>query len=129
MHTHLRVARPTQSLERVARMYEEGLGLERLGSFADHEGFDGVMLGLPGAGYHLELTSEKGRPHSEPPSKENLLVLYIPDSREWRSGCERMLRAGFREVSAYNPYWDRCGRTFEDPDGYRVVLQRDAWQP
>jgi hypothetical protein len=22
---------------------------------------------------------------------------------------------------------DRCGLTFEDPDGYRVVLQRAAW--
>ena len=24
-------------------------------------------------------------------------------------------------------YWDRCGRTFEDLDGYRVVLQNAAW--
>ncbi len=24
-------------------------------------------------------------------------------------------------------YWDRQGITFEDPDGYRVVLQRTDW--
>lgn len=25
------------------------------------------------------------------------------------------------------PYWDRKGKTFEDPDGYRVVLQQSSW--
>jgi hypothetical protein len=31
-------------------------------------------------------------------------------------------------VKAFNPYWDRKGRTFADPDGYRVVLQNAAWE-
>jgi len=39
-----------------------------------------------------------------------------------------MRAAGFLVVTAYNPYWDRAGHTFEDPDGYRVVLQHQAWQ-
>jgi len=30
-------------------------------------------------------------------------------------------------VPSFNPYWDRDGVTFEDPDGYRVVVQRAAW--
>jgi len=38
-----------------------------------------------------------------------------------------MLAAGFRQVASFNPYWDRCGRTFEDFDGYRVVLQNAEW--
>ena len=38
-----------------------------------------------------------------------------------------MLAAGFTEVESFNPYWRACGRTFEDPDGYRTVLQNDAW--
>jgi len=37
-----------------------------------------------------------------------------------------MRRAGFVEVAS-NPHWERAGRTFEDLDGYRVVLQRAAW--
>jgi len=37
------------------------------------------------------------------------------------------LAAGFVEVKSFNPYWDKLGRTFEDHDGYRVVLQRAAW--
>jgi hypothetical protein len=37
-----------------------------------------------------------------------------------------MLAAGFVPVPSFNPYWDRAGLTFEDPDGYRVVLQNAA---
>ena len=38
-----------------------------------------------------------------------------------------MAAAGFREVESFNPYWAAKGRTFEDPDGYRTVLQNAAW--
>jgi hypothetical protein len=38
-----------------------------------------------------------------------------------------MRAAGFPPVPSFNPYWDRDGLTFEDPDGYRVVLQHGAW--
>jgi hypothetical protein len=54
---HLRVARPPDDLEPLARLYAEGLGL------------------------------------------------------------------GFTPVKSWNPYWDDRGRSFEDPDGYRVVIQ------
>ena len=47
----LRIARPTDQLDDVARMYTEGLGFEVLGRFQDHDGFDGVMLGVPGAAW------------------------------------------------------------------------------
>jgi hypothetical protein len=40
--------------------------------------------------------------------------------------CKLMVAAGFRVVPSSNPYWDRTGRTFEDVDGYRVVLQKSA---
>ncbi len=54
-------------------------------------------------------------------------MLYIEDTVEWAAACHRMESAGFRPVTAYNPYWDRSGRTFQDPDGYRVVLQQGNW--
>jgi YycE-like protein len=41
--------------------------------------------------------------------------------------CARMLAAGFQRVPSYNPYWEAQGQTFEDLDGYRVVLQNIAW--
>lgn len=119
----LRIARPTDRLEALALMYERGLGLARLGAFQDHEGFDGIMLGRPDAGWHLEFTHERGRSAGGAPSAEHLLVLYLPDDAEWRAASERMLSAGFVEVASHNPYWETRGTTFEDIDGYRVVLQ------
>lgn len=129
MQTTLRVARATDRLEEVVRFYVEGLGLGQLGSFENHEGFDGVMLGSPGAPYHLEFTHQRGHLVGDAPTKEDLLVFYLPDKGEWTSAVDRMEAAGYQSVPSLNPYWDRHGRTFEDPDGYRVVLQNAAWSP
>ena len=60
MPPHLRVARPTDHMDDVIRFYRDGLGLEMLGAFEDHAGFDGVMLGQAGAAYHLEFTRRRG---------------------------------------------------------------------
>jgi catechol 2,3-dioxygenase-like lactoylglutathione lyase family enzyme len=125
----LRVARPTDRLPEIAAMYARGLGLDVLGRFEDHDGFDGVMLGRPEDAFHLEFTTRRGHAAEGAPSGEHLLVLYEPDAAAWSAACERMLAAGFREVAAHNPYWDVRGRTFEDLDGYRVVLQNTAWPP
>ena len=123
----MRVARPTDRLDEVVRFYVVGLGLEKLGSFEDHEGFDGVMVGTPGALYHLEFTHQRGHAVGNAPTAENLLVFYLPDQDEWTSALDRMEAAGYKSVPSLNPYWDLNGRTFEDPDGYRVVLQNAAW--
>ncbi len=127
MVPHLRVARPTDYLDTLATLYRDGLGLEWLGSFQDHDGFDGVMLGHPGAGWHLEFTSRGGEEAGRAPTDENILVLYYADPDEWQAACDRAEAAGFDAVVSHNPYWDVHGRTFEDPDGYRVVLQNSEW--
>lgn len=123
----LRVARPSDNLEALLRFYRDGLGLDVLYRFADHAGFDGAMLGRPGAPYHLEFTQKRGHAAGRAPTADNLLVFYLPDEPTWRAAVERMRAAGFAPVPSFNPYWDRDGVTFEDPDGYRVVLQRAAW--
>jgi catechol 2,3-dioxygenase-like lactoylglutathione lyase family enzyme len=123
----LRVARPTDNLEALLRFYEQGLGLSVLYRFEDHDGFDGVMLGRPDAPYHFEFTHKRGHAVGRAPTPDNLLVLYLPDRGEWQAAVQRLRGAGFATVAAFNPYWDREGVTFEDPDGYRVVLQNAAW--
>lgn len=126
MHT-LRIVRPTDNLQALAKMYQAGLGLQVLGSFENHDGFDGIMLGHPQSPYHLEFTAKNGHEAGKAPTPENLLVFYIPDRVEWETACARMMESGFVSVEAFNPYWDRNGRTFEDVDGYRVVLQNSHW--
>ncbi|MEP7009585.1 MAG: VOC family protein [Acidobacteriota bacterium] len=127
MSLHLRIARPVRDLPKTVAMYREGLGLVDLGGFEDHEGFDGRMLGYPDLGWHLEFTHYNTHSVEPTPTLEDLLVLYIPDSAEWQAACERMARAGFRAALSFNPYWEVRGRTFEDRDGYRVVLENEGW--
>ena len=124
---HLRVARPTDDLAAVVAFYRDGLGFDVLGEFRDHDGFDGVMLGCRGAAYHLEFTRKAGHAAGRAPTADNLLVFYLPDEAQWHTAVARLERAGYESVPAFNPYWDRHGKTFEDPDGYRVVLQNAAW--
>jgi len=123
----LRVARPTDDVDALLPFYRDGLGLSVLYRFENHDGFDGVMLGSPGAQYHFEFTRARGHTAGRAPTPDNLLVFYLPDEAGWRGAVARMQAAGFDPVPAFNPYWDRNGRTFEDPDGYRVVLQNAAW--
>jgi CubicO group peptidase (beta-lactamase class C family) len=127
MHAHLRVARPVSSLERSVALYRDGLGLVEIGRFEDHEGFDGVMLGRPGLDYHFEFTCCRAHPVRPAPTPEDLTVFYLPDPTDWEATCANVLAAGFVEVESFNPYWGRQGRTFTDPDGYRVVLQQARW--
>jgi catechol 2,3-dioxygenase-like lactoylglutathione lyase family enzyme len=122
-----RVARPTDNMPEIIRFYRDGLGLEILDSFADHEGFDGMMFGRKGLPYHLEFTHHHDHPVGRAPTQDNLLVFYIPEKAEWKTAVERMRQHGYEPVKSYNPYWDRNGKTFEDVDGYRVVLQNAVW--
>lgn len=124
----LRVARPTNDLAALRHFYIEGLGLQELYAFTGHDGFDGLMLGHPGAPYHLEFIREAGHVAPPAPTPENLLVFYLPERAAWEAAVARMQAHGYPAVPAHNAYWDRQGLTFEDPDGYRVVLQQAAWK-
>ena len=127
MNAHLRIARPVTDLSRAVSMYKRGLALDEVGRFADHEGFDGVMLGTRDGAYHFEFTFCRIHPVVPAPTAEDLLVFYVPQPESWASRCKAMREAGFREVVPFNPYWMRLGCTFEDADGYRVVIQQASW--
>jgi catechol 2,3-dioxygenase-like lactoylglutathione lyase family enzyme len=122
----VRIARPTDQLEKVTAFYRDGLGLRELARFEQHAGYAGVMLGLPGAIYHLEFTRRCTGSPGPAPSKDNLLVLYIPEPADLARTRERLERFGCLPVEPENPYWRGRSVTFEDPDGWRVVLCSDA---
>jgi len=114
----LRVARHTERLDELVAFYRDGIGLPEIGSFHDHDGYDGVFLDLPGAGAHLELTT--GGAHGAPgPHPESLLVLYLGGEEAVEAVAARLEA---EPVEPANPYWAEHGLTFEDPDGFRVVL-------
>jgi catechol 2,3-dioxygenase-like lactoylglutathione lyase family enzyme len=118
-----RIARPTDQLEKVVEFYRDGVGLKVVGSFDKHDGYDGVMLGLPEVGYHLEFTQHEHGSPCPAPTEDNLLVFYIPDLETRDTIVKRLNAMGYPEVEPENPYWKNAGVTIEDPDGWRVVLQ------
>ena len=118
----VRFARPTDKLEDVLRFYEEGLGLRRIDAFDDHAGYSGVMLGLPDEEVHLELTTHAEGSPGPAPTLDNLLVLYMTDRTAMAQIESRMQALGHEPVEPENPYWND-DLTFEDPDGWRVVLR------
>ncbi|NUP28073.1 MAG: VOC family protein [Nocardia sp.] len=119
----VRFARPTDRLDDVIRFYVEGLGLRELHRFDNHAGYDGVMLGLPGTGYHLEFTTHADGSPGDAPTKENLLVLYFESAERMFETVERLGEFGAEPVPTENPYWAAHGAiAFPDPDGWQVVL-------
>lgn len=120
----LRVARHTERLQRVVAFYRDGIGLTEVGGFRGHDGYDGVFLAVPGTGAHLEFTAGGG--HRAPaPHPESLLVLYLGDDATVQTVAARL---GIDPVPPANPYWAKHGLTFEDPDGFRVVLVPEHWE-
>lgn len=123
----VRIARPSDDLDALLPFYQNGLGLDLLYRFRNHDGFDGIMLGRAGWPYHFEFTRKHGHAAGRAPTEDNLTVFYLPDGDAWTKAVERMRAAGFAPSPSFNPYWDKDGFTFEDPDGYRIVLQNAAW--
>jgi hypothetical protein len=121
----VRVARPTRDLQRAAAFYGK-LELPVLASFADHDGYSGVVLGLPDSSRQLELVQRDGQ--APAPTDEDQLVLYLGSAEQVALAAGRIRGAGFEPRAASNPYWERNGAVcFVDPDGYWLILSPDDW--
>ncbi len=127
MKTQLRIARPVASIERSVAQYTAVLGLQLLGTFSDHDGFQGAMVGRPGEHYHFEFTVCQNHRIVPSTTPEDLLVFYLPDTADWQVACAAMGAAGFHKVQPFNLYWSKNGQTFQDHDGYFLVLQCASW--
>ncbi|MEK4969513.1 VOC family protein [Cytobacillus sp. FSL R7-0696] len=122
----VRVARPTNQLTEIERFYCSGLGLQKIGSFQGHSGYQGIMIGIPNASYHLEIIQhESGQPVPSP-TKEDLLVFYIPQLSEILEIKNRLHGLGYHSVLPENPYWEEKGFIFADPDGWGVILMNTS---
>ena len=86
------------------------------------------MVGILGESYYFEFTQQRGHFVGRAPTQDNLIVFYIPEQQEWQRAVEKMKAIGSEPVEFYNPYWEASGVSFEDPDGYRIVLQNTAWE-
>ena len=83
------------------------------------------MVGLPGAGWHLELLDGPNLAVTPSPTAEDLLVLYLAGPVD-EALVERLVAAGGARVDQ-GAYWARWGVTVADPDGYRLTLSTRDW--
>jgi len=105
---HLRVARHTTNIENIKRFYVEFLGLDDLGEFQGHDGYDGVFIGLSGKEWYLEFTISDHAPEHKP-DIDDLLVLYTKEQNEFSAINARAIQMGHKTQNARNPYWDLKG--------------------
>lgn len=128
MKTHFRIARPTNNMKEAVKFFKDGLGFEIISSFENHEGFNGIMFGHKEMNYHIEITEQIGHTVKIIPTKDDLMIFYIKDKSDWQNYKNKLEELGFKTVKSLNPYWDIKGITFEDFDGYRIVLQNSTWK-
>jgi predicted N-acetyltransferase YhbS/predicted enzyme related to lactoylglutathione lyase len=124
--TGTRVAHPTGDLARAVPFYRDLLGLPKRGGFENHNGYDGVFFALPGGG-ELEITAGPDEPN--PGTDDDLLVLYLRSPADVDAVARTLEEAGVPSTQSPNPYWNRWGRTFMDPDGFRVVIAARDLRP
>jgi len=116
-----RVARHTNNLQVIKSFYTSILGFEILGSFENHNHYDGLFLGFPNSNWHLEFTTsnEKANHHFD---EDDLLVLYPETQNDYDSLLESLTKNKILLVPSKNPYWHENGKMFLDPDSYRIVI-------
>jgi len=117
----VRIARHTTDLNHIIDFYGRILGLKVLGEFRDHHGYSGIFMGMPGQNWHLEFTISATAPVHQPDG-DDLLVFYASSLEEFAAMKTRFVKNQVKQVRPLNPYWAKNGITFEDPDGYRVVI-------
>ena len=121
----IRIARATRRLESMTRFYRDGLGFPIVDHFTGHAGYSGVILAMHDR-VELELTSHaRGRTGARP-DPDDLLVIHLATAAEVERIHRRLESLGHSSVTPLNPWWLVRAVTFEDPDGWRVVLCDDS---
>jgi len=116
-----RYARHTNNLDLLKSFYIDVLGLELLGGFEDHNGYDGAFIGKPNENWHLEFTqSDEVANHSF--DEDDLLVFYPNSKLEFEMIHDKLVANKIDFIESKNPFWNENGKMILDPDGYGIVI-------
>lgn len=117
---NFRVARHTDDLNKIIQFYQL-LGMEILGSFENHDNYDGVFLGFPNTDWHLEFTVSNEKAQHKP-DEDDLLVFYFDDEIKLNQIKSNLIQNNIKQIEAKNPYWNNNGFHFLDPDDFGIIL-------
>lgn len=118
---NFRYARHTNQLNKIETFYTEIVGLEKLGSFKNHETYNGIFLGFPNQDWHLEFTMSDDKPQRKF-DEDDILVFYLNSDYEVNEIKNRLTKNHIRIEKSKNPYWNENGIQISDPDGYKIIF-------
>lgn len=118
---NLRVAKHTNDLNKIKRFYIDVLGFELLGSFENHNNYDGTFIGKPNLDWHFEFTKSNEEANSVF-GEDDIIVLYPKTVSEYNDLINNLLKNNISIITSANPYWNENGKMFLDPDGYRIII-------
>ncbi len=117
----LRIARHTNRIAQLTTFYCDIIGLDILGDFKDHDGYDGIFLGKKDLSWHLEFTQSE-TPAEHTPDEDDLLVFYPATQTEYNDMLKRIETNCSKTYRAKNPYWNQNGVLIKDPDSYGIII-------
>ncbi len=117
----LRVARHTNQLDKIVEFYTDVLKLKVLGSFEDHDKYDGTFIGKENADWHIEFTQSDVSPKHKA-DDDDILVLYPSSTEEFESLLNNIKAKNIDILPPNNPYWEKNGVLIKDPDGFNVII-------
>ncbi|GGF81054.1 VOC family protein [Wenyingzhuangia marina] len=116
-----RAARHTHNLEVISKFYVDVLNLELLGSFKNHDGYDGVFIGKQECDWHLEFTISKHKAQHTF-DEDDLFVFYPQNEKEYSLILKNIHQNNISLSVPKNPYWAKNGILIQDPDGYNIII-------
>ncbi len=117
----LRVARHTNNIKSIVEFYTQILNLELLGSFENHDNYDGVFLGQKNKDWHLEFTQSNIKANHIF-DEDDILVFYPTTKNEYDGMIKNINQNQIKTIKAVNSYWEKNGIMIEDPDGFKIVI-------
>lgn len=116
-----RFARHTNNLEKLITFYSKILCLEILGSFENHNNYNGIFLGKQYLDWHLEFT-ESNEIVEFNFNEDDVLVFYPETTVDYDFLIQNISKNNIDYIESKNPYWSQNGKMILDPDGYRIII-------
>lgn len=116
-----RFARHTNNLEQIKSFYIDVLGFQLLGSFENHNGYDGVFIGRTNENWYLEFTKSEEIIHFDF-NEDDVLVFYPNNKTKFDFIMNKIQSTKIELIKAKNSYWNENGKMIIDPDGYRIII-------
>ena len=117
----LRVTRHTNNLEKIKDFYINIFEFELLGSFENHNNYDGIFIGKPKLDWYLEFTKSNEIVNFNF-GEEDYLVFYPENKSENDKILENISKNNIEFISPKNPFWTENGKVILDPDGFGIII-------